>query len=65
MSPAILQSIGTVLAVLAFAGVVWWAYGSKRKARFEQDALIIFAEDDLPSKPSSTSKTETAPRSSH
>lgn len=45
--------IGTVVTVvffITFIGIVWWAYGSSRKARFEEDGRIPFEEnDDLPS----------------
>lgn len=45
--------IGTVVTVvffITFLGIVWWAYGSSRKARFEEDGNIPFEEnDDLPS----------------
>ncbi|CAH0539853.1 cbb3-type cytochrome oxidase subunit 3 [Vibrio marisflavi] len=41
-----IHSIWTVLLFVCFVGVVWWAFGSKRKARFEQDAKMIFDEDD-------------------
>lgn len=40
------RSLATVLCALAFAAVVWWAYGASRKKRFEQDAQIPFIEDD-------------------
>ncbi len=41
-----LRGIATVLCALAFAAVVWWAYGPSRKKRFEEDAKMPFAEDD-------------------
>jgi len=64
MSIGTLQGIGTILAMLAFFGIVWWAYGSKRKARFEEAAMLPFAEDDV--KPELARKSsEPAPRSSH
>ncbi len=45
-----IHSIWTIVLFLSFFGVVWWAFGSKRKARFEQDARMIF--DDEESTPS-------------
>ncbi len=33
------------LIIAAFIGVVIWAFGRKRKARFEKDARIPFEED--------------------
>lgn len=33
------------LIIAAFIGVVIWAFGRKRQARFEKDARIPFEED--------------------
>ena len=33
------------IIVAAFVGIVVWAFGSKRKARFEKDARIPFNDD--------------------
>jgi cytochrome c oxidase cbb3-type subunit 4 len=37
-----LRSALTVIALAAFLGVVWWAYGPSRRRRFERDALLPF-----------------------
>ncbi len=37
----------TVVMFLAFMGIVWWAYGPKRRQRFEEDARIAL-DDDQP-----------------
>ena len=38
----------TVLSVIAFAGIVWWALGRSRRARFDAAAQAPFAlPDDL------------------
>jgi cytochrome c oxidase cbb3-type subunit 4 len=42
----LLRSFVTVAAVVAFAGIVWWAYGPARKERFERDALLPFGDGD-------------------
>lgn len=42
-----LRSIFTVLAVLAFAGIVWWAYSSRRESTYEEAARIPL-DDDSP-----------------
>lgn len=45
----LIGSVVTVVFFITFLGIVWWAYGSSRKARFEADARIPFEEaDDLP-----------------
>jgi cytochrome c oxidase cbb3-type subunit 4 len=43
---ALIGAVTTVLSVLAFAGVVWWAYGGRRRARFEHAAQAPFALPD-------------------
>jgi cytochrome c oxidase cbb3-type subunit 4 len=35
-----------VVLVGAFVGVVWWAFGARRKRRFEKDGEIPFKERD-------------------
>jgi cytochrome c oxidase cbb3-type subunit IV len=35
-----------VLLVAGFLGIVWWAFGAKRKKRFEQDGEIPFKGPD-------------------
>ncbi|USD66546.1 CcoQ/FixQ family Cbb3-type cytochrome c oxidase assembly chaperone [Vibrio sp. SCSIO 43136] len=42
-----IHSIWTLVLFISFIGVVWWAYGKSRKARFEEDANLVFA-DELP-----------------
>ncbi|MBD1574682.1 cbb3-type cytochrome c oxidase subunit 3 [Vibrio sp. S17_S38] len=42
-----MHSIWTVVLFISFCGVVWWAYGSKkRQSRFDEAANMIF--DDEP-----------------
>jgi cbb3-type cytochrome oxidase subunit 3 len=46
---ALIGSVTTVLSVLAFAGVLWWALGRSRRERFAAAAQAPFAlPDDLP-----------------
>jgi cytochrome c oxidase cbb3-type subunit 4 len=42
---AIMNAIGTVLAMVLFFGIVWWAFSSKRKKANEEAANLPF---DLP-----------------
>jgi cytochrome c oxidase cbb3-type subunit IV len=42
----ILGAASTVLAVLAFAGIVMWAYGRGRKRAFDEAANAPFALAD-------------------
>ena len=42
-----LRSIVTVVSLLTFLGVVWWAYGVKgNKQRFEEAAMLPFADEE-------------------
>ncbi|UNU72950.1 cbb3-type cytochrome c oxidase subunit 3 [Moraxella nasovis] len=45
MNWGVLHSIATVLAVIAFFGIAWWAYSPKNKKRFEEDAQLVL--DDI------------------
>ncbi len=51
MDIVIFHSIWTVVVFVCFLGVVWWAYGKNRKARFEEDANIIFADEKPAQRP--------------
>lgn len=46
MDAGTLGAISTVLVMIAFFGVCWWAFSPKRKKRFEEDARLPFADDD-------------------
>ena len=35
----------TVITLLTFLGICWWAYRSGNRERFEQDALLPFLDD--------------------
>jgi cytochrome c oxidase cbb3-type subunit IV len=40
------RSLITVASFAAFVGIVAWAYGSKRKARFEEAARSVLDDSD-------------------
>ncbi len=42
-----LRSIFTVLTLICFVGIVWWAFSSRRKQTYEEAALLPL-EDDPP-----------------
>jgi cytochrome c oxidase cbb3-type subunit IV len=42
----VLRSIITVLSLLAFIGIVVWAYSKNRRQQFEEAANLPFADDD-------------------
>lgn len=41
-----LRGLATILCMLAFAGVVYWAYGPSRKNQFDDAAQLPFADED-------------------
>ena len=42
------RSLLTVLALVSFLGIVFWAYGRGRKQAFDEAAALPFTEDDQP-----------------
>ena len=41
-----LRTIVTTISFLAFVGIVYWAYSSRQRARFDEAANLPFAESD-------------------
>jgi cytochrome c oxidase cbb3-type subunit 4 len=37
----------TLLTMAVFFGITWWAYHRGNRERFEADAMLPFAEDDM------------------
>ena len=52
------SSAMTVLSLITFIGILWWAFSSRRKDDFAQAALLPFADDDLPAPTLSDDATE-------
>jgi cytochrome c oxidase cbb3-type subunit IV len=42
----IIRSLVTVVMLIAFVGIVMWAWSAKRKRDFEQAAQLPFVEDE-------------------
>ncbi|KSM22565.1 cbb3-type cytochrome C oxidase subunit 3 [Pseudomonas aeruginosa] len=40
-----LRGLGTLLIMVAFIGLVIWAYSSKRKKSFDEATMLPFADD--------------------
>lgn len=40
-----LRAVVTVLSLVAFLGIVWWAYSRRRKQDFEQAARLPLDQD--------------------
>lgn len=47
MSQGTFQGIATILAMVAFLGVCWWAFSSHKKKDFEEAAQLPFADEDV------------------
>ncbi|MEM0909339.1 MAG: cbb3-type cytochrome c oxidase subunit 3 [Pseudomonadota bacterium] len=42
----IIGSVFTVIVFLAFVGIVWWAFSKRNAKRFEEDAYLVFDDDE-------------------
>jgi cytochrome c oxidase cbb3-type subunit 4 len=42
----LIRAAVTVVALLAFLGIVWWAYAPRRRERFESAARSILEGDE-------------------
>ncbi|MGI9295694.1 MAG: cbb3-type cytochrome oxidase subunit 3 [Pseudomonadales bacterium] len=42
----LLRGIATVFTMIAFLGVCYWVFGSKRKTDFDEAANLPFADED-------------------
>jgi len=58
-----LRSVFLVLAVMLFAGIVWWAYSDRRKAAYDEAARLPL-DDDSPVVPSERQVVENQERKS-
>lgn len=47
MSQGTFQGIATILAMVAFLGVCWWAFSSHKKKDFEEAAQLPFADENV------------------
>ena len=43
-----IRSFFTVLGLLCFLGICFWAYSKRARAGFEEAAQLPFADDDAP-----------------
>jgi cytochrome c oxidase cbb3-type subunit 4 len=39
------RSIVTVISLLVFLGIVWWAWSKRNQARFDEAAQLPFKDD--------------------
>ena len=43
-----IRALFTVIMLVLFLGIVWWAYSRKRKARFHEASQLPFNEPEHP-----------------
>ncbi len=41
-----LRSLVTLLSFIVFIGIVWWAWSGSNRNRFQEAAMLPFANDD-------------------
>ena len=41
-----LRSVVTIISMLTFLGIVWWAYSARRKNDFDEAARLPFADEN-------------------
>jgi cytochrome c oxidase cbb3-type subunit 4 len=58
-----LRSIFTVLAFIAFIGIVWWAYSDRRKQTYDEAAMLPL-DGDSPLVPPAPQVSENQERKS-
>jgi cytochrome c oxidase cbb3-type subunit 4 len=45
MDAEVIRGIGTLVLMLAFLALCWWAYSPANRRRFEEDARLPFRDD--------------------
>jgi cytochrome c oxidase cbb3-type subunit 4 len=43
----LLRGLITLVTLLTFLGICWWAYRPSNRTRFDEDAWMVFDEDEL------------------
>ncbi|OAN17904.1 cytochrome-c oxidase [Photobacterium jeanii] len=46
MDIGIVHTIWTIILFVSFIGIVVWAYSKRQKARFDEAANLVFADED-------------------
>ena len=57
MDQGTMQGIGTILAMIAFLGVCWWAFSKHKKKDFDEASKLPFDEDELKDKKAGSGET--------
>jgi cytochrome c oxidase cbb3-type subunit 4 len=43
----LIRGLIVLITLLTFVGICWWAYRPANRSRFEEDGLLVFAEDEV------------------
>jgi cytochrome c oxidase cbb3-type subunit 4 len=52
------RGLGTIFALIAFLGIIAWAYSSSRKKRFEDDGDMIFKDEEMAQRSAESERKE-------
>lgn len=47
MDLTVLRSLITLISFIVFIGIVFWAWSGKNRERFQEAAMLPFADDDI------------------
>lgn len=47
MDAGTLRGVIAIVSLVVFLGIVWYAYGRKRRKRFDEAANLPFADDEM------------------
>jgi cytochrome c oxidase cbb3-type subunit 4 len=56
MDSGIVSGIVTIIFIVVFIGIVWWAYSKSNKQRFEDAGKLPFEEEDDTTAKNTTAK---------
>ncbi|WP_346796204.1 cbb3-type cytochrome c oxidase subunit 3 [Halomonas sp. Bachu 37] len=61
MDTGTFRGLITLVLIIAFLGITWWAYSKRRKPDFDEAAELPFADDDeLPHRDNTASQDDEA-----
>lgn len=46
MDTSLLEALGTIGFLIAFAGVMWWTFSKRQTSRFDQASQLPFDDED-------------------
>ena len=62
MDFTLIQSLWSIVVLITFLGIIWWAYSSKRKAAFDEAARLPFEDEPSDNSQRSDSATPDSPK---